>query len=548
MKAKEQFRTVESRSEARWKVRSVVARTGLVIGMIVLVPTATQADSITARVTADEVFTIGVGSYSGLVAGPNYLDNGGVGFAPGHLNVQGGQQGLTFNNVDPNGLFYIVAASDNAGTAGILGEFQPNNNNNPGSLKFTSGPWAACATGVDWNPGAAPSLVTINSAIAACNAGTGASATTSVRWVGRYDQGGGVRADGEDNTDPGGLFGISNTISKDWKARWMWFNPTGGAFPDSGFTTPNDPFSPGPPALAAGKEFYIFRTPVLWILSKCFVTLSDEPKNSDPVNTATSVEYTITGCYSLIDTYNGPFVNGNSNKPVAGTTFGDPTVSCSGGYTHIKWSTFASIPPGGSAKVGVTLGTCNAPPYFVTMDPLGTPLCSHHVDVDSGSQLRGGVVKFSYPARGCETVPLFIRSISGEWYDDNNLPAAADINAATGQDPNRPHSGLIREPKSNGRGLDRGPYSITSGGTFTLPRALVQPPPRDASRALIIYNVTTNTGLDPNTDTTVYALLPLETPSRIPVLSQWGMISLVLLLFLAGWLVIRRQSARTPVS
>jgi hypothetical protein len=101
---------------------------------------------------------------------------------------------------------------------------------------------------------------------------------------------------------------------------------------------------------------------------------------------------------------------------------------------------------------------------------------------------------------------------------------------------------------ANGRGIDQGPFTINLGGTVTAPRALTLPVSRDATHALITYNVTTNTALDPNTDTTVYALLPLAAQGEIPMLSEWGMILLVVLLILASWLVIRRRTAHARAS
>lgn len=533
MRGKEQVRTSESRSETGWRSRPFAAAAALAIGLMLLMPSPTLAQpvTITARVAADDEFMIGAGPY----AGPTSLSTV---FAPGET-AQGGETGVTVI-ADPNtGFIYIVAAGNNSGRAGILGEFEVGTGGNR-SIRFTGAgsPWSVCATGVDWDPAAAPLLGDVTTAVGICNAGTGASATTSVRWVTLFDQGGGIRADGELN-EAGGNFPFVPNIAHD--ARWMWFNPTGGIFAPTGFADSFTPSAPSP----AGKEYYIFRVPVIWLMSQCFTAFSDEIKT--PVN---SVEYWIKGCPAVVDTYNGPYVTPNG-VPVAGTIFPNPTISCFGTYSKVEW-----ISPGplSSAKVGVTLGTCLNTQYDVTTDPNATLLCANHVGVDR-SGLRGGVLKFSYPNRSesaanCPTPPsqLFIRNVSSEVYDRDHVPAAADINAAKGPNPSRPHPGPIREPMPEGRGSDQQPLTINFGGTVTSPRALPQPLPRDATHALIIYNVTTNLANDPNTDTTVYALLPLGTQGEIPMLSGWGVISLVVLLILASWLVIRRRSTQAHVS
>src|SRR5262245_40556975 len=121
-----------SQSGARRSVRSLMAVTGLVMSLMVLVPTATMAaNDVKARVTASDGFTIGVGGCNGLHPNnPNwpYQSDGAVGFAPGTGDVQGGKSGLDFSNVDINGFLYIVTAGNDDSPAGIMGEFQAGTN------------------------------------------------------------------------------------------------------------------------------------------------------------------------------------------------------------------------------------------------------------------------------------------------------------------------------------------------------------------------------------------------------------------------------------
>jgi len=158
-------------------------------------------------------------------------------------------------------------------------------------------------------------------------------------------------------------------------------------------------------------------------------------------------------------------------------------------------------------------------------------------------------VKFNYPTGGCESTPLFVRNIRGEWYMDDGVPSLADLHAANSQDPNRPHAHPIRTPAQGGKGADPGPYPITVGGNLTVPQALVRPPMM-SSYAAIIYSVTSDPNLDPNTDAIGYALVPLVEPGKpnIPTLSEWGMITLVMLLILTGGLLIRRRTNRATVA
>jgi len=354
-----------SRSPGRWRGRSIVAGVGLVMALILLAPTATVAQTITPNIAGDEHFIIGTGGYTGIVAGVKYVDCGGglPACSPGHLKAQ--MNALPVSNTD---FFYIVAASNNAATNGVLADFAA-------STRVTGvGPWSVCATGVEWDPGVSPILGaiggpagTINGEIAACNTGGRAAGTTSVQWVSWYDFGGGVRAIGEYNTGAGPDFiypplpAAPNAGGISSLARWMWFDDgvAGGPFTNAG----------------QRKEFYIFRIPVVWILANSFVTLEKDYHNTS-LTPATSIEWTISGCANnIMDFYNGPYVRPNGTI-VAGTTYGPPTVNCVGGNTLVEWTAVPAIPSGGKAHVGFTVaGTSSVTTVSTTMDPNGLLVC-----------------------------------------------------------------------------------------------------------------------------------------------------------------------------
>ena len=121
---------------------------------------------------------------------------------------------------------YIIGYADKQTTQGLLAKFFREG----ADPVFTgTGPWQACATGVDYDPGmGGPTLDVINQQIALCNAGTTNPATTSAGWVTRTASINGSVAVGEDNsTDrnrpaPGNEFKIACGI--DPAAHWMWYD------------------------------------------------------------------------------------------------------------------------------------------------------------------------------------------------------------------------------------------------------------------------------------------------------------------------------------
>jgi hypothetical protein len=136
---------------------------------------------------------------------------------------------------------YIVAINDNQVTQGLLGQITVNG----GPTVFTgTRAWQAYDTGISGSPGAFPSVATINGYIAAANAGTG-PASGSKGWVnsaGAVTAGAvGALAIGEDNSSPGGDFGIACQFGPSGlnpAARWMWYNPNPGSDPFPSDNTP----------------------------------------------------------------------------------------------------------------------------------------------------------------------------------------------------------------------------------------------------------------------------------------------------------------------
>jgi len=144
----------------------------------------------------------------------------------------------------------------------------------------------------------------------------------------------------------------------------------------------------------------------------------------------------------------------------------------------------------------------------------------------------------------CESTTLYVRNVKAEWYGDDNSPddppSLADL-----------VRGGTRHPSGN---IGQGPTSATSipaGGSDIVKVSIGQPSGKTGHIA-IIYDVGTSPTPDPNTDNTEYALLPLSFPDpgkpSIPTLSEWGMITLVMLLVLTGGLLIRRRSNRTTAT
>jgi hypothetical protein len=159
---------------------------------------------------------------------------------------------------------YVVSWSDRAVTQGVIGQFQRKG----GSPLFTgTEKWQVCATGngAYQAPADGPPAEVVNEAIAACNAGTGDTSTTSGGWVdaaGAVTAGAvGTLAIGEDNSEPGGTFPIAcsdkqcATVPATCKrgiserARWMWYQAPGDS----------DPFRSS--GTNKSREFLIFRLP-----------------------------------------------------------------------------------------------------------------------------------------------------------------------------------------------------------------------------------------------------------------------------------------------
>jgi hypothetical protein len=151
----------------------------------------------------------------------------------------------------PDGSYlYIVAWDDLLVTQGVLAQFS----RDTGTVLTGDMRFEVCATGLDYSTGpdalVGPDLVTINTEIARCDAGTGAPATTSAGWVnlsGASSTPGaiGTLAVGEANDDSAGTFpivcqpsmGMDGIVAE---ARWMWYLPGDGttdAFHSTGVNT-----------------------------------------------------------------------------------------------------------------------------------------------------------------------------------------------------------------------------------------------------------------------------------------------------------------------
>lgn len=518
------------RRTRRWLARAA----WLALAVAAWAPSPLLAQS--ATVTADEGYLIGTGTgqgVSGALQGP---------FTQGHLVA------ATRSLLPAAGdtYLYVVAASDDTGTAGVLADFLQSA---PASGAVTGvGPWTACAAGApnapDWDPPAAFPVANpagVNAAIAACNAGGLAAGTTSVQWVGFYDQGGGVIASGEDNTSSAGDFGTAGTVAT--FAHWMWFNPAGFA----------DPFSPG---ATPGKEYYIFRLPLSWIQNKVVVSLAGDYHNTTggPIN---SFEWTISGIYTnLINSYNGPYVNNGGNADAA-TKFGAPTLTNDGTNTTITWPALAPIATGKFVHLGFTVLGNVVSSLATGMDPNSLVVCNHQLNVhvdppmlqgrNMHTPLRDGFVTFDNAGTSggnCESTTLFVRNVVGEWYEDD-LAALEDLLAASQQDPSRPHPGPIRHFAVKGTSNDV--VSVAPGATSAPVRLSVMPTVR-TNYGAIIYTVGTSAVPDPN-DSIQYALIPVfQDIAPIPTLSEWGMIAVTGLLLLTGALMIRKRGRQAPTA
>ena len=159
----------------------------------------------------------------------------------------------------PDGAYlYIVTWDDLSVTQGVLGTFS----RDTGTLHTGDARFEVCATGLDYSSGpdalVGPSLATINAEIARCNAGTGATATTSAGWVNTAGavtpNALGTLAVGEDNSAGTGTFPITcqptaTTDGIPGAAKWMWYDPNDGAAGDAFHSTGANRF----------KAFLIFR-------------------------------------------------------------------------------------------------------------------------------------------------------------------------------------------------------------------------------------------------------------------------------------------------
>ncbi len=160
----------------------------------------------------------------------------------------------------PDGAYlYIVAWDDLEVTQGVLAQFT----RDTGTVLTGDSRFEVCATGLDYSTGpdaqVGPDLATINTEIARCNAGTGATTTTSAGWVNvagptSTPNAIGKLAVGETNDDNGGTFPIvcQPTMGMDGivaNAQWMWYWLDDGSTPDAFHSTGVNTF----------RAFLIFR-------------------------------------------------------------------------------------------------------------------------------------------------------------------------------------------------------------------------------------------------------------------------------------------------
>jgi hypothetical protein len=229
------------------------------------VATATVVDSAAASgpvdvfITADNAYSFGYGDAASIthftpgtratVAGDIF--NCPVGVGPEHYTVPAADA--------PDGAYlYIISWDDHAVTQGVIGQFT----RDTGTVLTGDARFEVCATGVDYATGPSattgPALVDINAQIAACNAGSGTSATTSMGWVssaGATTPGAiGKLAVGEANDASTGTFPIAcaatpNSPGIASAASWMWYDPMDGQAGDAFHSDGTNRF----------KAFLIFR-------------------------------------------------------------------------------------------------------------------------------------------------------------------------------------------------------------------------------------------------------------------------------------------------
>lgn len=185
-----------------------------------------QSD-VNVIITADNAYGFGYGTTTALAnyfGGVENPDAGDIFDCP----VDHGPEQYVVPAADANqgGFLYIIGYADKSTTQGVIAKFY-----REGAMPVYTGAggWEVCATGEDHDPGSGgPSLETINSFIAQCNASELAAETTSVGWVGTTGSEHGRLVFGEDNSttrgspEPGNEF--LQVCEIESAAKWMWFD------------------------------------------------------------------------------------------------------------------------------------------------------------------------------------------------------------------------------------------------------------------------------------------------------------------------------------
>lgn len=208
-------------------------------------------------ITADNAYSFGYGDGGSIT---HFTQGQRAGTAGQIFNCNEGPEEYTVPAADaPDGAYlYVVTWDDLSVTQGVLAAFS----RDTGTVLTGDGRFEVCATGLDYSSGpdaqTGPSLTTINTQIALCNAGTGDPATTSKGWVstagGTTTGALGQLAIGEANDDATGTFPLvcqpgQAAIGIPPAAKWMWYDPADGQGGDSFHSTGANRF----------KAFLIFR-------------------------------------------------------------------------------------------------------------------------------------------------------------------------------------------------------------------------------------------------------------------------------------------------
>jgi hypothetical protein len=230
---------------------------------IIIPPVVEPSDGSSAQlmsdvnviITADNAYGFGYGSATQLInyfGGVENIVSADIFDCP----VGMGAEQYTVPAADANvgGFLYIIGYADKQTTQGVLAKFFRDG----ASPVFSgTGPWQACATGEDYDPGSmGPTIDRINQQIANCNAGNGDPATTSAGWVTSQASPRGNVAIGEDNSTtrnrpmPGNEFLIACGI--DGGAHWMWYEWQPNRTTGSPFMWPGGQAN-------TTKDFVIFR-------------------------------------------------------------------------------------------------------------------------------------------------------------------------------------------------------------------------------------------------------------------------------------------------